>query len=94
MTYYTYYLLSMLVLMVLVIGLLPSTNLWKKLIFYTGYSSAFFGGVILLMGLTIAPVSKAYSEKLAVEELKLLKFMQVQREPTCDPDDDGCNTEK
>jgi hypothetical protein len=92
MTYYTYYLLSVLVLMVLVIGLLPSTNLWKKLIFYTGYSSAFFCGIILFMGLTIAYISKAYSEELAVEELK---FRQVQRgEPTCDPDDDGCNTEK
>ena len=91
MTYYTYYLLSMLVLMILVIGLLPSTNLWKKLILYTGYASAFFGVIILLMGLTIAPVSKAYSEELAVEELK---FMQAQKEPSCDPDDDGCNTEK
>jgi len=86
-----YHLLAMLTLIVIVmIGLLSPRILQKNLIRCL-ISFAFFGGIVLLIGLATTPVSKAYYEELALEELK---FMQAQKEPTCDPDDDGCNTEK
>jgi hypothetical protein len=80
----------MLTLTVIVIELLSPRILQKNLIRCL-ISFAFFGGIGLLIGLTITPINKAYCEELVVKELN---FMQAQKEPTCDPDDDGCNTEK
>lgn len=84
-----YHLLPILTLMVIVIGLLSLRILQKNLSHYL-ISFAFLGGIVLLTGLTTTPVSKADCETA----LKELKFMPVQKEETCDPDDDGCNTEK
>ena len=80
-----HYLLSMLTLTVILVGLLLSSiahkNLIRCLIFV-----AFFGG-ILLIELATAPVSKAYYKEIVKE----LKIVQTK---ICDPDDDGCKTEK
>ena len=75
---------------VIVIGSLSPRILQKHLIHHLIFF-AFLGGVVLSIGLTMTPVSKAYCEELAVKELKL---MQAQKEDDCDSEDEGCNDEK
>jgi hypothetical protein len=85
-----YHLLAMLTVTVIVIELLSLRTLQKNFIRCL-ISFAFFGGIVLLIGLTTIPISKADCEQLVVKELK---FMQAQKKPSCDPDDPNCNTEK
>lgn len=85
-----YHFLPRVPLTVMVTRLLSPRILQKNLSRWL-ISFAFFAGIVLLIGLITIPVSKADCDELVVKELK---FMQVPKAPTCDPNDDGCNTEK